>query len=127
MVIMKKLDLKSTSSFIVCFMITAMHAPVFTCNLKAISLARRPHYNDLFKRLLAAVRGRNEILNGYALNLDAKAITLSEVAEWISLERLCCPFLTLTLKASGNQPDWTLTLTGPPGVKAILDAEFHSR
>ena len=99
-------------------------APVFACNLKAIGAAERPRYSDLVKRIRAAMRERSEISNGYAFKLDSQTVTLPEAAEWISMERKCCPFLTLQLSASGNHPDWLLTVTGPEGVKPLLDAEF---
>jgi hypothetical protein len=102
-------------------------APVFACNLKAISAADRPRYNELVKRVRTAMRDRSEISNGYAFKLDSNAVTLAEAGEWISMERLCCPFLTLQLSASGNRPHWLLTLTGPEGVKPLLDAEFPAR
>ena len=101
--------------------------PVFACNLKAISAAERPRYNELVKRIRAAIRDRSEISNGYAFKLDSKAVTLPEAAEWIVMERLCCPFLTLQLSAAGNQADWTLTLTGPEGVKPLIIEEFPAR
>lgn len=98
--------------------------PALACNLKAIASAERPRYNDLMKRLRASVRERTEHSSGYAFKLDGGAIGLKEVAEWISLERLCCPFLRFELSVSGNQAAWTLTLTGPLGAKAILEEEF---
>jgi hypothetical protein len=97
---------------------------IFACNLKAISAAERPRYNELVKRVRQAMRDRTEISDGYAFKLDSKTITLPEAAEWISMERLCCPFLTLQLSAAGNQTHWVLTLTGPEGVKPLLNAEF---
>jgi hypothetical protein len=99
-------------------------APVIACNLKAINAADRPHYNDLMKRLRLAVGGRSEVHDGYVFELNGKVIGLLEVAEWISLERLCCPFLTFTLSVSGNQVNYILKLTGPDGVKELLKAEF---
>jgi hypothetical protein len=102
-------------------------APVFACNLKAISAADRPRYNELVKRVRAAMRDRSEVSSGYTFKLDSKAVTLPEAAEWISMERMCCPFLTLQISASGNQPHWLLTLTGPEGVKPLLNAEFPTR
>jgi hypothetical protein len=63
--------------------------------------------------------GRSELPDGYAFKLDSKTISLPEVAEWISMERLCCPFLTLQLSASGDQVDWLLKLTGPKGAKPL--------
>jgi hypothetical protein len=101
--------------------------PVFACNLKAISAAERPRYNELVKRIRGAIRNRSEISEGYAFKLDSKTVTLPEAAEWIVMERLCCPFLTLQLSAAGNHTDWTLTLTGPEGVKPLIVAEFPTR
>jgi hypothetical protein len=101
--------------------------PVFACNLKAISTTQRPRYNDLMKRLRSATLDRRELSDDYAFKLDSKAISLPEVAEWVSMERLCCPFLTLQLSASGDQVDWLLNLTGPKGVKPLLQAEFPVR
>jgi hypothetical protein len=100
---------------------------VFACNLKAISAAERPRYNELVKRVRVAIRGRNEISNGYAFRLDSKTVTLPEAAEWIGMERLCCPFLTFQLSSAGDQADWVLTLTGPEGVKPLITAEFPVR
>lgn len=98
--------------------------PVFACNLEAISAAERPRYNELVKRIGAAIRDRRETSSGYAFELESKIVTLPEAAEWIVMERLCCPFLTLQLSAAGNQTGWTLTLTGPEGVKPLIVAEF---
>jgi hypothetical protein len=74
------------------------------CNLKAISTSERPRYNDLVKWLRVAVQDRNERPDRYDYKLDTKKITLPEVAEWIKMERLCCPFLTFQLyvKARGT-------------------------
>jgi hypothetical protein len=98
--------------------------PVIACDLKAIPAADRPRYNDLIKRVRSAVRDRSELTCGYAYKLAGNLITLSEVAEWIAMERRCCPFLQLQLAVSGSQSDWVLTLTGPAGVKPLLQAEF---
>jgi hypothetical protein len=98
--------------------------PVLACNLKAISATERPRYNELMKRLRAAVRERSEFPDGCDFRLDGNAITLPEVADWISLEKLCCPFLNFQLSASGSQINFVLKLTGPTGVKALLQEEF---
>ena len=90
----------------------------------AISAAERPRYNDLMRRLRLAIRNRNEIRDGFTFRLDGQTLSWPEVADWISMERLCCPFLTLQLSASGNQSDWDLKLTGLEGVKALLRSEF---
>jgi hypothetical protein len=95
--------------------------------LNAISAADRPRYSELVKQVREAIRERIEVSDGYAFQLDGDALTLPEAAEWFSMERKCCPFLTLQLSVSGSQTHWTLMLTGPEGVKALIDAEFPSR
>ena len=75
------------------------------------------------KRLRAALLSQSELSDGFAYGLDTKKVTLPEVAEWITMERLCCPFLTFQLDVKTNG-DARLTLRGPDGVKAILRDEF---
>ena len=80
------------------------------CNLKAISAG--------------SVQGRSAVNDGYVYTLEGKAITLPQVAEWMSLERCCCSFLTLQVSAAGTQSDWLLTLTGLTGTKVLLEMQF---
>jgi hypothetical protein len=101
--------------------------PVIACNLRAIAATDRPRYNDLTKRLKSAVRDRHELTDGYVYKLAGNALTIPEVAEWMGMECRCCPFLKLQLSTSGSQSDWLLTLTGPTGVKALLQVEFPTR
>ena len=101
--------------------------PVIACNLKAISSAERPSYNDLIKQLRSAVQKRNELTNGYAYIVDGRRIGLKDVAEWITMERLCCPFLGFQLSITSDHGDYSLALTGPEGVKALLQEEFPAR
>jgi hypothetical protein len=96
------------------------------CNIKAIRAAERPRYNDLVKALRIALADRSELSNGYAYHLDTRNITLLEVAEWITMERLCCPFLTFQFDVKSNG-DSQLTMRGPVGVKAILSEEFPGK
>ena len=104
--------------------VSAQETSVIACNPKAISAEQKPRHSALTKRLHTAARGTQDLPDGYAILLDSKAITLPEVAEWISMERLCCPFLIFQLSTSGNQTEWTLKLTGPAGSKRILEAAF---
>jgi hypothetical protein len=96
----------------------------FACNIRAISISERPRYQQLTKQLQSSVRQRREMPDGYKVRIDGSTLSLTETAEWMSFERLCCPFLTLQLEASGKEQDWFLSLKGPAGVKAFLDAEL---
>jgi len=116
--------LASIGCMCVCAAARKHSSTVLACNLNAVSAAERPRYRELVKRVREAVRDRTEMRDGYAFKLDRSTITLSEAAEWIATERLCCPFLTIQLSAADNQAEWILSLTGPEGVKQLLDAEF---
>ncbi len=104
---------------------TAM--PEFVCNLGAIPVEQRPRYRELVRRLRHAILRRDETPDDYRYGLDATAISLVEAAEWVTMERLCCPFLALELSTSGREGNWRLTLTGPQGAKPLIDAEFPAR
>ena len=99
-----------------------MASPFLACNIKAISALQRPRYNDLVARLREAMRDRRELPDGYGYSLDSSKITVPEVSEWITMERLCCPFLIFQLEVGGEVS--RLTMRGPDGAKAILQAEF---
>lgn len=51
---------------------------------------------------------------------------LTDVAEWMGLERLCCPFLSLALQVAGSQEDCWLTITGSAGAKPVIEAELRA-
>jgi hypothetical protein len=101
--------------------------PVIACNLKAISSAERPRYNDLIKQLRGAIQKRQELPNGYAYIVDSQYIGLKDVGEWITMERLCCPFLAFQLSVASDHGEYSLAFTGPEGVKALLQEEFPAR
>jgi hypothetical protein len=118
----------------VCFLCMGMcvtaqdhQQPVIACNLKAISSREHPRYNDLIKQLRSAVQKRDELATGYMYTVDGRRIGLKDIAEWITMERLCCPFLAFQLSVGSDHGDFTLALTGPEGVKALLGEEFPIR
>ena len=100
------------------------HNPPLACNLGAISAAERPRHYALAKRIKAAMSERRELPDGYGFVLQPVGVSLPELAQWISLERLCCPFLKFQLEVSGQEDFWRIQLTGPTGAKAILDGAF---
>jgi hypothetical protein len=97
--------------------------PPLACNIEAINADQRPRYNALVKQLRAAVQSRNDLPNGYVYAIDTKRIALPEIAEWITMERLCCPFLALQLDVKQDGAT-RLSMSGPNGTKAVLDQEF---
>src|SRR5215510_9497733 len=96
----------------VCAMAQSNHLPALACNMKAISSSERPRYDLLLKKLKASVKQQRELADGYAWELDGKGISLPETAEWVTMERRCCPFLTLQLEAIGNDLNYWIKLSG---------------
>jgi hypothetical protein len=93
------------------------------CNLHAIPDADRPRYRALVKQLRSAIQREQDLPDGFVYRVNTTTLSLPELAEWITLERLCCPFLHFRLDlASGEEPQ--LQLTGPAETKAILLQEF---
>ena len=97
-------------------------API-ACDMSAIDPGLRAEHIATGTRLFRAAEEINELPDGYVFRLPADADTLLKVAEFISLERLCCPFLgfALEVEAEGG-PVW-LRLTGRQGVKAFIREE----
>src|SRR5580704_6012740 len=90
------------------------------CNLDAISASDRPRYNELRRMLAASVIGKREVPDGVAIKISADRMALTQLAEWISFERKCCPFFEFKIEvAPDSGPVW-LSLTGRVGVKEFL-------
>ena len=96
----------------------------FVCKLDAISAAQRARHSELAARLADAVSERRELADGYALRIVAEKIDLAAAAEWITLERRCCPFLRFQLEAEPDDGPVWLRLTGATGVKEFLRSEL---
>ena len=95
---------------------------VLACNANAFNADQRVRYGELKRALLP--KGRvSDLENGLEIALDADAQTVLNLAEFITLERLCCPFLTFTLEV--NQSGTTLKLTGPEGTASFLRHELE--
>ena len=96
----------------------------FACNLTALTAAQREHHAQLSKELRASVKDLRELTEGYAFRLDGDVHNLATVAEWISLERRCCPFFKFQIEIeSEGKPIW-LRITGREGVKKFIRLEF---
>ena len=94
----------------------------FACNMKALTTEQRTEHAKRSKLLLRSIQSRKELPDGYAFRVDPSAIPIEEVARWIALERLCCPFLHFGLDIDAATT--SLRLTGPPGVKEFLRLEL---
>ncbi|MEW6212038.1 MAG: hypothetical protein AB1631_27025 [Acidobacteriota bacterium] len=93
------------------------------CRLDALTPQERERHLALWKRLQESHKEIREISDGYAIRFPGD-ISLTDIAEFISRERRCCPFFTFEIEAAGeDKPVW-LRLRGGEGVKAFLKAQL---
>jgi hypothetical protein len=96
----------------------------FACALHALSATERAHHLALSARLLAAIRGRMEIADGYVFTVDETAMDWQSLSGWTAAERLCCPFFRVALRAQPHGKGLELELGGAPGVKQFILGEL---
>src|SRR5687767_12495718 len=96
------------------------------CSMDVFTPSEREHHIQTTTQLFQSVQAIHEAENGFEFmfpNFD-EADSLTQLAEFISNERRCCPFLEFTLKIAPNDAPTSLLLTGPEGTQEFLRAEF---
>lgn len=96
----------------------------FACDMTAIELDKRAGHVAVMKELFSLVEHREELKDGYSLRFPNSAHVWMMAAEFVSLERLCCPFFDFRLEVEREGGAIRLTLTGREGVKPFILAEI---
>jgi len=89
-----------------------------TCRLDALDCAQTLRYQELRNAMKGGGETR-ELPDGYAVRFPSDPTLFVQLAEWITLECLCCSFLAFGLDWS-ERDGVLLKLTGGPDVKAFL-------
>jgi hypothetical protein len=95
------------------------------CNMDVFTPDQREAHIQTTTELIQAVQDILEVENGYEFKFPNETEFISKIAEFISHERLCCPFLNFTLNVLSNTEAVALSLTGPIGTQEFLRAEFE--
>jgi hypothetical protein len=96
----------------------------FACNLKAFTPQQRAQWRKLLDQLTPAVLSARERNDGYALQVDTQKMSLVEAAQWVDLERKCCPFFDFQFDFHGEDGGLWLSLKGREGVKQFIEMDF---
>ena len=96
----------------------------FACNLRAFQPEQRQRWRVLLDKLYAGATQSRELPDGYTFLVVTKQMPLGEVAEWIELERRCCPFFDFEVAVHGEDGAVWLSLKGRPGVKQFIEADM---
>lgn len=94
-------------------------SPLF-CNAKALTAYERKHHTALTQKLFAAVSAKRELPDGISFSLNPSEVTLLDLADWVSAEKKCCPFLDFRISLARENGPMELALTGRTGVKSLL-------
>lgn len=76
-------------------------------------------------QLMQVIRTIQEVENGYQFTFSNETELIGKLAEFISNERLCCPFLKFSLTVNAPNEPIALSLTGPVGTPEFLREEFQ--
>ena len=94
------------------------------CNMDVFTSVQRESHIQATTQLVQAIQSIQEMENGYEFTFPNETEFISRIAEFISNERLCCPFLKFTLNVLSNSEPVSLSLIGPIGTQEFLRAEF---
>jgi hypothetical protein len=102
---------------------TSTELPI-ACSLTDPEFQRRRQ--ELLKTFETALLETKELEDGYGYRFPSDGDWIAELAQLITFERACCPFLRFNLRLEpANGPLW-LELTGPEGTKDFLQSLFSS-
>jgi hypothetical protein len=94
------------------------------CNMAALSDEQRNRILVLLKKIRTSGQELRELTDGYALRLPSESATVRDVAEYITLERMCCPFFRFEMEVEQEGGPLWLRLTGREGVKEFAKSEL---
>lgn len=92
------------------------------CVLDAIPSEEREEHGKRAETVLRSITATRELDDGYAWTISLDQLVL--VAEFVSRERLCCPFFRFEMVVPPQAEALELRLTGGEGVKAFIAQEF---
>lgn len=101
---------------------TIVQSP-FACDLTAIAPEQRAAHRALSAHLFGELAPETrELPQGYTFLFSAEH--LGEVASFVENERRCCPFFAFDIAVAAEGGPIALSITGPEGVKAFIQAEL---
>lgn len=95
------------------------------CDMTAIPAEQRPVHLANTRELFSRIDETRELPNGYEFRFADRPNVLRRLVDFVSLEKLCCPFLRFEISVEAeNGPVW-LRLTGRHGVKEFIQEEVR--
>lgn len=96
----------------------------FACIMTDLTPNQRTRTFELLDELKAKKQEVKELSDGYAFRYPMDWEMFRNTAEFVTYERLCCPFFDFDLIVEREGGDMWLKLTGREGVKEFIQEEF---
>jgi hypothetical protein len=100
-----------------------MNEVPIVCRPNVLDETQRKRQQELLHLVRTSAQATQDLPDGYAFRLHADPALFQQAAEWVALERRCCPFVEFGLEWRTDETVW-VRLTGGPGVKEVLRAEI---
>jgi hypothetical protein len=97
--------------------------PPIACDLSRLKADQRKREQELLGKFRKQWARGAETDDGVWFSAAAHPEELADLGELLGLERLCCPFLAFRLEVT-QEEICRLYISGPPGAKAVILAEF---
>ena len=94
------------------------------CRMDVLGEPGRARHAALVAELASAGPAVEELAEGFAFRFPSRPYLFLRVAEWIGLERECCPFLAIRLDVEYASGTLKVSVTGPAGAKELPRAEL---
>ena len=92
--------------------------------MSVLTPAQRGMHMATSRELFSTVQAIQELPDGYEFHLTDDPQAIVKAAEFVSLEKLCCPFLNFAIEVKPEGGPVWLRLTGREGVKAFIREEI---
>lgn len=92
------------------------------CKMSELTYEQRQR--DLYQKLRTDVKEVRELQGGYAFRHSADGDTLLAIAEFVSNERLCCPFFEFEISVGRDGGPVWLRMSGEREAKRVLEMEM---
>ena len=101
-----------------------MHDAKYFCDLTALTSEERKRYREFESLLPNKIKSMSEQENGYTLSFPMTPENFTLVAEFITYESRCCPFLSFSLNTVSGEEMSPLLITGELDAKPFIAAEL---
>ena len=95
------------------------------CDMTAIPAEQRPLHLAQSRELFTQIEETRELPDGYEFRFADEPNLLQRLASFVSLEKLCCPFLNFAIEIEAERGPIWLRLTGREGVKEFIKEEVR--